>query len=29
MKNPEMLKIIPGHLETKQYINMQLKSCLL
>ena len=29
MKNPEMLKFIPGHFETKQYINMQSKNCLL
>ena len=28
MRNPEMLKFVPGYLKTKTYISMQLKSYL-
>ena len=29
MKNPEMLKCGPDHLQTKQCLSMQLKNCLI
>ena len=28
MKNPEMLKFVPDHLQTKKCVNMQLKNYL-
>ena len=29
MRNPEMLKFVPGHLKLKKYVSMQLKNYLL
>ena len=27
VKNPEILKFVPGYLKTKTYLSMQLKNC--